>query len=215
MANIKTRLGMLVMVLALGIAVIGCDNGNGVEGRPPYSVRIEISAPSTNAYVNAYVYDSSGDFIRTASIKIDGVSIVVQSSNYYFASLGTIWGEGSTHVYNITTPDGVNETGTIVKPVGALTGVIYNPSQTLSTSYTVSPPSGQWPSGSYLNCIVFNNGYYGFPRFPSGANDEIFSGSRFEGATSVSFYSALMNEIRLSKFTSNSYVRIIGNRTPW
>ena len=192
-----------------------CSN-NGTDGQPPYRVHLEIVAGSNPAYANAHVYDSKGAFIRTADVKIDGISVVIQSSsNNYYASLGTVWSSGSVHQYSITTPDGVNETGTISKPVGSLTGVTYSPLHTISTIYTVSPPAGQWPPGSYIRCSVVNNGNYGYTRFPSGTADEIFAESRFSGATSISFYSALMNQIQLPKFLSGSYVRVIGDQTSW
>jgi hypothetical protein len=217
MANKKNWSGILVISLVLGMSVVGCDSPTDSTGTvdSSYSVYIDISASNSSAYANAYIYNQDYKFVQNATITIDGITLSKQTYGGYFASLDKIWSQGSTYQYSIITPIGINESGTITKPNGSLTGVIYNPSSpTVAESYTVSPPGGQWPSGSYIHCTVENNGsFYGYVNRPSGTTVLTVTDQDFVGATSVRFYSALEERINFTEYTG--YISVTGDETSW
>jgi hypothetical protein len=67
MANKKFWLGMLVMILALGMTVIGCDNGSGGGGGGNPFVGTWKSNPPSNGVLTLYA-DGTGTYTGNQSV---------------------------------------------------------------------------------------------------------------------------------------------------
>jgi hypothetical protein len=182
-----------------------------------YRISIRINAGEISTSANAHVYDAAGNRVLDAQIKIDGIELKLQPHGGYFSSLDSIWQDGSKHYFSIATDDGARDSGELFKPVGTLSDVVYAPTKpTVASSYTVSPPSGQWPAGSYVMCTISKSSrYFGEEKDLSGSDTGRFSGPIFDGADSVSFSSALRNRYEIPRYAVGSSVSVIGNETIW
>jgi hypothetical protein len=209
-----------MLIFLIANLVFGCHHPTSddpAENKTStHRVILRITA-NTMTYANAYVYDVNGNFISGAIFKVDGVTLAKMSYNGYYSSLVDPWTEGSVHSFSVTTPDGCSSGGSVTKPTGTLSGVIFEPpSPTLANSYTATPPSGGWPTGSFISCTTVNNGYnYGIDKEPTGTSPVTFSGSEFIGATSVSFTSALMTKVVVEGYSTSSFVSVTGTTTSW
>jgi hypothetical protein len=201
------------------LPLVSCSDSAAPENRQnstsSHQVLVEITA-NTLTYANARVYDIDGFFDAGAVIKVDGVTLVKQSYDGYYAGLTGPWTPGSSHTFSVATSDGGYFSGSISKPSSLLTGATWSPPKpVLSTAYTVTPPPGGWPLGSVLLLSAVNGGSnYGATLEPTGTFPELVDNSFLTGASSVSFSTALQSRVEILGFFSSS-VTVTGNDTSW
>jgi len=207
-----------IIILIESIFLMSCANlPSPATKRSLYQIVIRIESNS-NVQIDAYVYDEYNIFVNNATMSVDGQSLVKQPSvDLYYVQINKIWSDGSSHSFSVSTPDGKSSSGNIVKPTGILTGFTVNPpSNTGVNTYTVSPPSGSWPTGSYIRCTFENGGVnYWIPKSPSGKVNEMFTSSHLVGATSLDFKGALQNKVSIDNYNPYSIVTLTGPFTSW
>ena len=181
-----------------------------------YRIVIRIES-DTDVSINAYVYDENDNFVSDATMSVDGQSLVKQSVDDYYVYINTIWAGDSTHSFSVSTPDGKSSSGNIVKPAGTLTGFTVNPAtNTGVNTYTVSPPSGSWPIGSYIECTFLDSDiHYLIPKSPTGTADVVFTSPRLDTASSLSFDCAFQNKVSVANYDPDSIVTLTGPFTSW
>lgn len=181
-----------------------------------YRIVIRIES-DTVVNINAYVYDENNNFLDNATMTVDGQSLVKQVGNNYYVYINTVWSDGSTHSFSISTPDGKSSSGNIVKPSGTLIDFSVTPQNYSGVNtYTVSPPFGSWPNGSYIECNYENGGfYYLIRRNPTGSSNEVFTNSGLVNASDLSFACAIQNKVSVDNYDPNSIVTLTGRFTFW
>lgn len=204
-----------VLTFIVLLVSLSCDN-NIVGDSSDYRIDVEIESSNT-VNINGYVYDENYEFVENAVISIDGEQLVKQSSDNYYVYINELWADESTHTFSVSTPDGNSATGSISKPTGSLTGFTVNPSSNQGVNtYTVSPPSGSWPVGSYVECYYTNGGTnYLISEYPSGSTDVIFSNTRLGSASDIYISCAFQNRVSVDNYSATSIISITGPYTSW
>jgi len=210
------RFSLFFSIVILIVFMAGCGNPIGDNNPTPGSSALKVSLEITSNtfhYAEARAYDSENNFINDVIFTVDGILLTKQSSDYYFSFLEGNWTAGSAHTYTIETPDGYRCSGSLNKPIGMLSGVTYTPDKpALATSYVVTPPYGSWPAGSFIDCLIVNEGVYIIiSKEPVGTLSIHFSSPYFLGASSVSFKTSIINKVVPSGYAANSIVSIKGD----
>jgi hypothetical protein len=160
----------------------------------------------------------------TATMTVDNTGLPLQSTYVgYFSSLPGTWTGGSSHSVSVQTAAGGSFTTTVIVPAGTLTGVTYSPVKTaaLAATYTVSPPTGGWPTGSFVVCTYTKNGAsYALNYRPTGSSPlsvpgALYSTTDLTGATAVSFQVCLRNTYPVTGFGPGSAITVSGVPTSW
>lgn len=210
------KLKWILTFIAILFLMSCSDPSSSAGDQSLYRVVIRIESDNY-VNINAYVYDENDNFVSNATMSVDGQSLVKQSGDNYNVYIDTIWADDSTHTFSISTPDGKSSSGSIVKPAGSLTGFSVSPSSNQGVNtYTVSPPSGSWPTGSYIECNFEEGGInYLIRRNPTGTADAVFTNSLLVTATSLFFDCAFQNEVSVDNYDPDSIVTLTGPFTSW
>lgn len=202
-------------VLTVCLALLGCSNHPTNFDMKDYKIFINIRSNTEFENINAHVYDSHNTFIEDFIFKVDNNQLTQNSGNYHYYEPGP-WPNGSFHSYYVQAPDGSVSSGTFQKPVDTLAGVIYSPaSPTIATAYTITPPDGTWPEGSYISCTIWKDLNYMINYEPVGNSLLVVDDSLLNGALNIYFTSSIIDKIIIPEYAPGSMLTITGTSTLW
>jgi hypothetical protein len=228
LTNMKI-LGLALPLFAL--LLVACQTPTSSDSKPnapspneKVNLDVTVADSNGNAYANGRLADLSNNLKKTATMTVDATSLALQATYVgYFASLPATWKPGSSHTVSIQTALGGSFTTAVSVPSGSLTGLSYSPlkSSTFAASYTVSPPTGGWPTGSFVACSYTQGGTnYELDYSPTGTSNLVVPGSSYptidlSSSTALTFKASLRNSYSVTDFGVGSAITVSGLATSW